>query len=216
MMNTSGKNDWMQANADIFWGDIARRDHVVQLYQNDEILLDTLTGFVQNAIDSNENAMVIATDSHLNALESRIERYGFHIDKLIFDGQFIPLDVEEVIAEFMIDGKAEESHIAETMSGLFTKGVNNNRGFRLCGEIAHTLLAQGHREIATEVERIADSLNHVNPTCVFCIYSKNLVGDDPITYDKVICAQHSKMISGSEKQLTQVFYRNMTGIHSYL
>lgn len=211
----SGHDNWMQADADVFWGDIARYDHVVQVYQSDEILLETLAGYVQNAIDSNENAMVVATDAHLNALESRIERNGFHIDKMITDGQFIPLDVEEVIAEFMIDGEAEDSRIAEALSSLFTKAVANKKVFRLCGEIAPTLLARGYREIATRVEKMADILNHNNPAGIFCIYSKKTLGDDTVTFDQLVCDQHSKIISGSERQLTRIFYRNVPGSHSH-
>jgi len=214
-MDTSDQDIWMQANADVFWGVIARYDHIVQVYESDEILLEALTGFAQNAIDSNENAMVVATNAHLNALERRIERNGFHIDKLITDGIFIPLDVDEVISEFMIGGTAEESRIVETISGLFTNGVFNKRAFRLCGEIAPTLLANGHRDIATRVERIADRLNHDNPTGIFCIYSKNTVSDDTIAFDQVVCDQHSRIISGSEKQLTTVFYQDISGPHSH-
>ncbi len=39
-------NDWTVASEQIFWGEIAPCDHVVQIYENDEAFLDMLKGFV--------------------------------------------------------------------------------------------------------------------------------------------------------------------------
>jgi len=208
-MNTvPGSDNWIAANASAFWSNIARYDHVVQLYEDDEIFLHTLTGFVEDAIHSDENAVVIATDLHLNALEKRMARNGMQIDKLMLDGQFIPLDVEETIAEFMIDGKADESRIKETISNLFIKAGYNKKRFRLSGEIAPILFAQGHREMATRVEHLTELSNHENPVSIFCAYSKNIFCDNAMNFADTICSEHSKIISGSERQLSRVLYRD--------
>lgn len=211
MNKVPGSDNWISANASIFWSNIARYDHVVQLYEDDEIFLDTLTGFVESAIHSDENAVVIATDIHLNALEKRMARNGMHIDKLMLEGQFIPLDVEETVAEFMIDGKADESRMKETIAGLFIKAGYNKKRFRLSGEIAPTLFGQGHHEVATRVERLTEISNHENPVSIFCAYSKNIFCDNAMNFADTICNEHSKIISGSGKQLTQVLYREKNG-----
>jgi MEDS: MEthanogen/methylotroph, DcmR Sensory domain len=207
MFKVPDYSDWTPANADVFWSSIARHDHVVQLYQDDEVFYHTLTGFVLSTIQSNENAVVIATESHLNALEARMERNGFNIDKLISDGGFIPLDVDEIIAEFMVEGEADESRLMETLSSLSRKASHNKKAFRMCGEIAPTLLAQGHREVATKVEHQSEIFNNENPTCIYCAYSKTLFHGDETGLMQVICDAHSKRISGSERHLTQVYYR---------
>jgi hypothetical protein len=211
MNKVPGSDNWIAANASTFWSNIARYDHVVQLYDNDEIFIDTLTGFVEDAIHSNENAVVIATEPHLNALEKLMARNGMHIDKLMLEGQFIPLDVEEIVAEFMIDGKADESRIKETISNLFIKAGYNKNRFRLSGEIAPTLFAQGHREVAARVEHLTEIFNNEKPGSIFCAYSKNIFCDSAMNFADAICDEHSKIISGSEKQLTQVLYREKNG-----
>jgi hypothetical protein len=215
MIKVPDYSDWVPTNVNTFWGDIARYDHVVQLYENDEVFYNTLTGFVLNTIQSNENAVIIATEPHLNALEGRMQRNGLHIDSLISDGQFVPLDVEEVIAEFLIDGVADESRLNETLSSLFTKASCNKKGFRMAGEIAPTLLAQGHTEIATHVEYQSEIFNHENPTCIYCAYSKKVFDNDRTGLATTICETHSRIISGSERQLTQVFYKNNDEGHSH-
>jgi hypothetical protein len=209
MFKVPDYSDWIPAKANVFWGSIARHDHVVQLYQDDEVFYETLTGFVLNTVQSNENAVVIATEPHLNALEARMERNGFDIDKLISRGEFIPLDVDEIIAEFLVDGKADESRLNETFSSLFTNAGYNKKGFRMSGEIAPTLLAQGYTEIATRVEHQSEMFNRKNPTCIYCAYSKKVFDNDRAGLATTICDTHSRLISGSDRgQLTQVFYKN--------
>ena len=50
-----------QSKADTFWGEIAPCDHVVQIYETDEIFINALVGFVGDGINSNDSCIVIAT-----------------------------------------------------------------------------------------------------------------------------------------------------------
>lgn len=199
-------NDWLVANAELFWGDIARADHVLQVYDNDGVFLDTLTGFVQAALKADENAVVVATESHLNALESRLETYGFDIEMLISQSRFIPINVDEIISDIMTNGQLNESHLSRLNTSFLQKVGRNQKKFRICGEVAPTLLAHGHTESAIRLEELADIHNHENPACVLCAYPKSIFNDEVKNLGR-ICNAHSKLISGSAKQLTHVFYK---------
>ena len=213
-MNASPEyGKWISVDAHLFWGDIARHDHVIQLYENDGVFLDTLTGFIEAAIHSNENAVVIATDRHLNALEARLGTYGLDIEKMISEIRFIPFNVEEIIAEFMIDGRLDESLLVKTATDLLSKAAYNKRKFKVFGEIAPTLIAQGHAQDALRVEKLFDSVIHDKDSCLYCGYSKKFFGDDIIDYRNSICSVHSKIISGSVKQLTHVVYKELEPGH---
>jgi len=208
MVKLPGYDDWLHASEHVFWSDIARSDHVAQFYQSDKVYFNTLAGFVQQAFSSNENVMMIASESHLNGLEHRLEDIGFNIDELISDSKFIPLDVEEVISEFMIDGKMDESRLNETLSSLYVRAGYNRRRFRLCGEIAPVLLAHGYTEIAKRVEHLTEIANRQNHVCVYCLYPANIFGADSMNLAKTISDNHSRIISGSEEQLPHLLYRN--------
>jgi len=82
---------WKRADADIFWGEIAPCDHVVQVYENDGIFLDALSGFVGGGIKGNECVIVIATSNHVQALHERLLTYGISVETLIGDERYIPL-----------------------------------------------------------------------------------------------------------------------------
>jgi len=199
-------NDWLIVNAEVFWGDIARSDHVLQVYENDGVFLDTVTGFVQAALKADENAVVVATESHLNALEARLGTYGFDIEMLISQSRFIPINAEEIISEIMIDGRLSESHLSRLNTSFLQKIGRNQKKFRICGEVAPTLLANGYTESAVTLEELAEAHNHQNPGCVFCAYPKSIFNDEVKIMSR-ICRAHSILISGSAKQLTHVFYR---------
>ena len=200
-------NDWLIASTEHFWGDIARSDHVLHVYDNDGVFLDTVVGFVQAALNADENAVVVATESHLNVLEARLESYGYNIDTLISQSKFIPINADEIIGEIMEDGKINESHLSLLNSSFLQRVARNNKKFRICGEVAPNLLAQGCEEAALILEELAEKHNDQNPGCVLCAYPKNIFKENDENLAR-ICNTHSKLISGSIKQLTHVFYKS--------
>src|SRR6202022_722238 len=102
-------NDWHQSRTDIFWGEIAPCDHVVQIYENDGVFLDALAGFTGCGINAGECVIVIATQAHLNSLEKRLKSFGIHVNSLIEDDRYIPLNAEETLSKFMVNGWPDET-----------------------------------------------------------------------------------------------------------
>jgi len=202
---------WISVGADEFWTDIARQDHVVQLYENDGVFLDTLTGFIEATMHANENVVVIATDRHLSSLEARLQTYGIEIEKMISENRFIPFNVEEIIGEFMIDGSLDEALLLKLASDLLVKASYGKRKFKMFGEIAPTLMAQGYKDIPMRVEQIFDNIFHEHKSCLYCGYSRKLFNGELLQYRSPVCEAHSKIISGSVKQLTHVLYQQMPG-----
>jgi len=204
-------NDWLIANAEFFWGDIAGSDHVLQVYDNDGVFVDTVVGFVQAALNADENAVVVATESHLNMLERRLESYGLNIDSLISQSRFIPINADEIIGEIMEDDRINESHLSRLNSSFLQRVARNNKKFRICGEVAPALLAQGYEEAALLLEELAERHNDQNPGCVLCAYPRNIFRENDEKLARIYNT-HSKLISGSIKQLTHVFYKSMSKV----
>lgn len=208
-----GHSDWLSADADSFWGDIAHVDHVVQIYENEGILLDALTGFVDTAISANENAVVIATNSHLSALESRLQSYGHNIEALILENKFIPVNADELLTEFLVNEMPDEALFMKTIARLFEHASYNKRKFRAFGEMVAILWAKGNKKATLQLEDFWNDLRSLAPFCLFCAYPKKILSDGISDSAATICGAHSKMISGSEKQLTKILYRQPDDIH---
>jgi len=216
-MNTgTGHTDWLSTDAESFWGEIASVDHVLQIYENEGIFLDTLTGFVDSAIAANENAVVIATNAHLSALEFRLQSYGHNIEALILENKFIPVNADELLTEFVVDEMPDQALFMKTLDKLIGHATHNQRKFRAFGEMVAILWAKGNKNATLQLEELWNDLRGKTPFCLFCAYPKNIIDESSGTTNDstaIICRAHSKLISGSEKQLTNILYREPDDIH---
>lgn len=207
MNEVTTSSEWLTTSVNDFWGKTARHDHIMQVYENDHILADTLTGFMQGILNSNENAVVIATHQHLTALESQLEKLGYRVDELISSDRFVPFDAEEMIDECMIDDEFNETVFAERCGSLIKRATDNKKTFMTCGEISPILLTQGRKEAAIKLEQLSDKICSIHHSGLFCIYSKDHL-ENAYVHDS-ICSCHVKLVSGTEKQLVEVFYKNI-------
>ena len=200
---------WKKTGTDIFWGEIAPCDHVVQIYENDGIFLDALTGFVGGGINGGECVIVIATENHLNALNSRLRDYGISIDTLINDDRYIPVEAEEVLSEFMVDEWPDEKLFMQTISSLLIRGQSKGRQIRAFGEMVALLWAKGMNGATVRLEYLWNKYCEQHEFCLFCAYPKTGFTQDINESIMNICSCHTKMIGGNEKQLTEVVYANI-------
>jgi hypothetical protein len=200
---------WTHSKANVFWGEIAPCDHVLQIYETDGIFLDALAGFVGGGINANDSCIVIATPAHLAALENRLTSYGISISGLIKDDRYIPLDAEELLSKFMVSGWPNELDFNKTVSSLLNRARGlNNRKIRAFGEMVAILWAQGNTGATVNLEHLWNKFAAKESFCLFCAYPKAGFTEGITDSIEHICSAHSKMIDGSEKQLTEIFYKD--------
>lgn len=200
--------EWHQTKADIFWGEIAPCEHVVQIYESDAIFLDALAGFVGGGINAGDCCIVIATQPHINALENRLTRYGVHVNVLVANNSYIAIDAEEMLSRFMVNDWPDEALFIKEISALMEKaGSGKQRRIRAFGEMVAILWAQGHYGATVHLEHLWNRFCEQKSFCLFCAYPKSGFTNDINTSIMHICGSHSKMISGSEKQLREIYYR---------
>ncbi len=199
---------WTYSKANIFWGEIASRDHVLQIYETDGVLLDTLAGFICGGISANDACIVIATPAHLGELEDRLTSYGVPVANLIEDYQYIPIYAEKLLSNFMVNGRPNERKFKNIVSSLVNRarGVNN-RNIRAFGEMVALLWAQGNTGATFHLEHLWNKFSTKESFCLFCAYPKAGFRRDISDSIGHICSAHSKMIDGAEKQLTEIYYK---------
>lgn len=196
---------WQKCKTDVFWSEIAPCDHLVQIYDTDEILLDSLEGFVSSGFRAGDSVIIIATDAHLFSINKRLRSKGFNIDQLQSNAQFIPLSAEEVLARFMVGGWPDETLFLKVVKDLITKARGNNRKVRAYGEMVAVLWDLGHADATVQLEHLWNKFCKTEAFCLFCAYPKSGFTQD-ITSMHTICCAHSKVISGHNRSTTEIFY----------
>jgi hypothetical protein len=203
-------SNWQKAPSQIFWGEIAPCEHVVQIYENDEVFLDLLAGFVHGGITTDESSVVIATAKHLDGLKCRLESMGVDCTYLIRTQQYIPLVAEEILARFMVNDWPDENLFMTAIAEVIQTAKKDGRRVRAFGEMVAILWAQGHIGATVRLEHLWNKFCESEAFCLFCAYPKNGFTQDAETSLMHICSAHTKMVTGSTDILNNVLYKEIS------
>src|SRR5215470_9819525 len=77
-------------------------EHLVQFYEDDESLLDTLEQFLGAGLASGEPILVVATADHRTRLVRRLRH--LNVEAAIDAGRFVLLDARETLARLLVNG----------------------------------------------------------------------------------------------------------------
>jgi hypothetical protein len=204
------ENNWELCKTRVFWGEIAPYDHVVQIYEDKEIFMDTLVGFVGNGINSGDCVVVIAKSENLQALNQQLKAHAIRVDTLISEDQYIPLDAEEVLSGFMVNDWPDESLFLRFVYSIIERARAKNRELKAFGEMVAMLWEQGHYGATVHLEHLWNKICAQEPFCLFCAYPKSGFTQDPNESIKKICATHSRVIAGDKRASSQIAYRTVT------
>jgi len=198
---------WATSSNEIFWGEIAPYEHVVQIYENDEDFLDLLTGFVSGGVNAGECAVVIATAAHLTALGERLAALAYAVPSLISRTQYIPLEAEEILSKFMVNDWPDEHLFNKVISEVIVKAKGNSRKVRAFGEMVAILWAKGQVGATVRLEHLWNKFCENEAFCLFCAYPQSGFTQDAAESVMHICSAHTKMITGVEKSKTDILYK---------
>lgn len=201
--------EWEQCNTQVFWGEIAPCNHLVQIYESDEVVLSALEGFVASGFRTGESIIIIATKAHLEALNIRLEASKVNLQSFINNDQYIPLDAKEVLAKFMVNTWPDEALFTETVRTVVAKARgNSNRPVRAYGEMVAILWGQGHMGATIQLEHLWNKFCETEIFCLFCAYPKSGFTQSAEESIRHICSSHSKVIAGDVQSMTEVFYKS--------
>jgi hypothetical protein len=203
------REGWTESSSQVFWGEIAPCDHVVQIYENDEVFLDLLHGFVAGGITAGDSVVVIATGSHINALNKRLKTAGLDVSLLQGTNQYIPLDAEQTLSKFMVNDWPDQNLFNHTVSELIVRAKADGRKVRAFGEMVALLWAKGQVGATVRLEQLWNHFCENEAFCLFCAYPQSGFTQDASESVMHICGAHSKMIAGVGHGKAELFYKEV-------
>ena len=184
---------------EVFWGEIAPCEHLLQIYPDDDEFIVTLTDFVTAGLTAGEGVIVLATSEHLHALEDRL-RSGSNahppidLDAAIQQDRYLPLQAQSALAKFMVDGWPDEFRFDAFITSFLNRAGRGGRRVRAFGELVALLWRQGHSGATVSLEHLWHKLCHQRGFSLFCAYPRIGFTQDANASLKEICVAHSKVL----------------------
>ncbi|MEW6469478.1 MAG: MEDS domain-containing protein [Bacteroidota bacterium] len=201
-------NRWENTNIQVFWGEIAPCDHLVQIYENDKIFLDTLEGFAGTGLLLGDSVVVIATASHINSLNTRLLAQGFDLTALAAADRYMTMEATDTLSRFMVNNWPDEDLFNRCISSVLDRAGKDGRKVRAFGEMVAVLWAQGLNGATVQLENLWHKL-HRNRFTLYCAYPRS--GFTQAAHESIacLCNLHSKVIDGQARPATEIYYRSV-------
>lgn len=177
-----------------YWRELFPAEHLVQIYDHDEGLVNKLAGFIQVGLQRNEGVIVIATAAHLATLEARLRLSGLDLDTARVHDRYVALEAEGMLERFMVNGMPDEKLFQGTVGELVARVRGEGRPVRAFGEMVALLWARGDEAATIRLESLWQDLCQAESFFLLCAYPRaGFIGTLPEAL-RAICAAHSKVI----------------------
>ena len=148
------------------------RDHIVQLYQDQQFLNRAVCRFAAGAIANGEGVILVPTAAHWEAFRPRLEAEGVDVKTAQARGQLTVVDADELLPRFMHDAMPD----APVFLGLAADVINSARAedryprIRWWGEMVNILWEQGNVAASMSLEDQFDRLAKQHEIAIFCSF----------------------------------------------
>lgn len=171
------------------------RDHVVQFYEDDAQLVETVGPYIAGALRTGECALVVATPDHRRAFEAWLTAAGIDVGDARTRGTLVTLDAAQTLARLTVDGQPDPAGFDAVVGALVRKLASGGRPLRAYGEMVALLWDEGRVPAAIALETLWNDLGRDTAFSLFCSYREAPTGEHAHDLDHV-CDLHSAVVGG--------------------
>lgn len=170
------------------------RHHDAFFSSDETSMVADFARFVSDALLTGGSAILVATLPHRRAVYEQLQADFPDIDAAVAEGRYVPLDVDETLSAFMVDGWPDDVRFLSTATALIAAAASASKGpyphVAACGECAPQLCEQGNAAAAIRLEELWDDLAARMGVDVLCGYSERRIRYDERTV-AAVCAVHA-------------------------
>ncbi len=172
--------------------DAPAHHHLVEFYERDGLLADSVRDHLEPGLRAGQAAIVVATAAHRELFEAALLSTGVDVGAARADGRYLPLDTDEALSRFMVDGAPDPTRFWAAIGGLVATATGSGRRVRIYGEMVAALWAQGSFAAAIALEDLWNDLGRIRPFSLLCAYPTTAFDRvESTTLFRVLCEQHS-------------------------
>src|SRR5271169_1158716 len=179
MSSGSVRSDFTDASipAPVAWGDAHPHSHLVQFYEDDSFLIDSLARWFSDGLSAGDPCVFIGTEAHRIGLEKHLESNGFDLYEIGANGRYICLDAARTLADFTVDGWPDEALFARRFESLLVT-MSKRGNIRAFGEMVAVLWQHGNRNAAIRLEEIWNAFMKTHALSLCCAYPLKSFGTE--------------------------------------
>jgi PAS domain S-box-containing protein len=177
----------------VLTGEEIAHSHLVQFYETDEFLVDTVSEFVGASLRDGDAAIVIATATHRRAFETALNASG--IDLAATVDRYLALDAAELLEKLIVNGAPDAASFRDTIGVLIEHASADGRQVRVFGEMVALLWSAGDLASTIALENLWNDREASHQLAKLCAYPLRAFDDEASTeaFER-ICAQHTTVI----------------------
>ena len=152
--------------------DAGPRDHVVQLYQDQDFLNRAVVRFAAAALANGEGVILVPTVKHWNAFRPRLIAEGVDVEAAQKRGQLTIVDADQTLPRFMRNEMPDSPvflGLAAAVIGQARAGGRYEK-VRWWGEMVNILWERGDVAASMNLEDLFDQLAHKHDIAIFCSF----------------------------------------------
>jgi signal transduction histidine kinase len=172
-------------------------DHVVQFYERDAFLIETVATFVAGGLRAAQPVIVVATPPHREALVVRLAVLGVDAEVCVATGALTLLDAEQTLAKFMVDGAPDRVRFSDSVAVAVESAVGRSPTghVRAYGEMVDCLWRAGNAPAAIALEGLWNELGTRYSFSLLCGYGMDNFRHQPDGGGfEAVCHAHSRTV----------------------
>jgi hypothetical protein len=167
------------------------RDHFVEIYEQDDSMVDSLERFVSLGIEADEVVIVVATPEHRGELE---ERLG-DVATARLRGLYRAFDAADILARVTVDGVPDAESFDREVGKIVEAAARGGRKVRVFGEMVALLWEREECDAAIVLEDLWNRLAERHPFRLFCSYPSKAFREQDVAEFQAMCLRHSHVIA---------------------
>jgi anti-anti-sigma factor len=169
--------------------------HLVEFYQTDEALADSVRDYVEPALRHEEQAVVVATTQHRKLFEIALVRAGVDVEGARCAARYVDVDAEGMLSQFMVDGVPDPRRFHASVGRLVAEAARSGRPVRVYGEMVAILWGQDNVAGALALEDLWNDLAGSQRFSLLCAYPTTAFdGAATVGLFRNLCEQHAAVV----------------------
>jgi CheY-like chemotaxis protein len=173
--------------------------HDLQLYASDAFLVDAVVTFFDNALETGDSIVAVASEPHRQAFDRELRARGLDVDALIVAGRYSSADAATALEAILLDGMPDPDLFVTLLDPILERGLAASSSspphVTMFGEIAPILCANGQFDAMLRLEEIANEAAASRPMSILCGYPTECLHDDGSDLMASVCGKHSAIVS---------------------